>query len=95
MLSKIGREKVNNLLVFNIVFSLVFSFVYFIIAKIEPENGFNGLDDNSNIIDFIYFSTTTMSSVGYGDISPKSLLAKCVVIMQQFFILINIIEFIK
>ena len=40
-------------------------------------------------IDPIYFSFTTMSTVGYGDLSPKTRRAKMVVMSQQFFLLIS------
>lgn len=40
-------------------------------------------------IDPFYFSFTTMSTVGYGDLSPKTRRAKMVVMSQQFFLLIS------
>ena len=43
---------------------------------------FNGLDASETIVERVvnrlYFAVTTISTVGYGDISPKSLVAKCV-----------------
>lgn len=40
-------------------------------------------------LDPFYFSFTTMSTVGYGDLSPKTWRAKMVVMSQQFFLLIS------
>jgi voltage-gated potassium channel len=44
----------------------------------------------TSLIDPFYFSFTTMSSVGYGDFSPKTNRAKVVVMSQQTLILIEI-----
>jgi voltage-gated potassium channel len=41
-------------------------------------------------LDPFYFSFTTMSSVGYGDIFPKTELAKSLVMLQQTFILVEV-----
>jgi voltage-gated potassium channel len=43
-------------------------------------------------LDPFYFSFTTMSSVGYGDFSPKTDLAKMIVMSQQIFILVGVME---
>ena len=42
------------------------------------------------LIDPFYFSFTTMSSVGYGDFSPKTNRAKAVVMSQQALLLVEI-----
>jgi hypothetical protein len=44
----------------------------------------------TSLIDPFYFSFTTMSSVGYGDFSPKTNRAKVVVMSQQTLLLIEI-----
>jgi voltage-gated potassium channel len=44
----------------------------------------------TSLIDPFYFSFTTMSSVGYGDFSPKTTRAKLVVMSQQVLLLIEI-----
>ena len=46
-------------------------------------------------IDPYYFSMTTMSTVGYGDFSPKSQRAKIMVMTQQGLILAEIGAFIN
>ena len=65
-----------------IVVTLLYGMLY---AMMKPEEfGFTSL------IDTFYFSFTTMSSVGYGDFSPKTNRAKVVVMSQQTLILIEI-----
>ena len=62
-----------------ITISLLFGIIY---ASLEAEHfEFKG------ILDPFYFSFTTMSSVGYGDYSPKTNLAKVLVMCQQFMML--------
>jgi hypothetical protein len=44
-----------------------------------PSNHFNGLENEAildRIVNRFYFTFTTISTVGYGDISPKSNIAK-------------------
>ncbi len=62
--------------------TLVYGLLY---ATMKPSDfGFTSL------IDPFYFSFTTMSSVGYGDFSPKTTRAKLVVMSQQTLLLIEI-----
>ncbi len=35
------------------------------------------------LVDGVYFTTTTLSTVGYGDIAPQTPFAKCVVAVEQ------------
>ncbi len=44
-------------------------------------NSFNGLSANSNLFDLQYFSFITLTSVGYGDISPASEAARSLVLV--------------
>ena len=39
-------------------------------------------------IDHLYFSTTVMTTVGFGDIVPKSSLAKITVMIQELIVII-------
>jgi len=71
-----------------ILLSLVFAGIYMALGH---EN-FNGLDESSNFFDYWYFSFTTFSTVGYGDISPKSSVAKAVVITQQMILLLDLAD---
>ena len=71
-----------------LVVTLLYGLVYAAIHRADPTAfGFvNG------VIDPFYFSFTTMSSVGYGDYSPKTNTAKIVVMTQQFILIGQIIE---
>ena len=57
----------------------LFGLIY---GSLEPEHfGFEG------VLDPFYFSFTTMSTVGYGDYSPKTNLAKVLVMCQNAILL--------
>jgi hypothetical protein len=58
-----------------LVITLVYGFIYSMFPK--DEFGFK------SAIDPFYFSISTMTTVGYGDITPKSDRAKLVVMTQQ------------
>ena len=69
------------------MFTLVIIAIFFgiLYSMLDPVHfGFK------NKLDPFYFSFTTMSSVGFGDISPKTELAKSLVMLQQVFIIIEL-----
>jgi|TARA_B110000240_G_scaffold189756_1_gene230125 voltage-gated potassium channel len=58
--------------------TMVFGLFYFLLDKMNPKTfGFK------TMLDPFYFSFTTMSSVGYGDFTPRTDMAKLVVMVQQ------------
>jgi len=72
------ESRVSGLLIITLLYGLIYS-------SIPPEEfGFK------SAIDPLYFSFTTMSTVGYGDISPKTDRAKLIVMSQQTAILMEI-----
>ena len=44
------------------------------------------------VVNRIYFVSTTVSTVGYGDISPKTSVARLLTILTQVLMLVNIID---
>ena len=69
------------------IITLMFGILYMLLDKTNPKNfGFK------TMLDPFYFSFTTMSSVGYGDYTPKTDMAKIVVMLQQGFLIGEIIS---
>jgi len=66
-----------NLLVATLIIIAVYGIVYTILGYMGHLNGFN------SFIDGLYFSMTTITTVGFGDVLPKTTLAKIVVMTQQ------------
>lgn len=58
--------------------TFVFGILYSLLDRMSSKNfGFK------SVLDPFYFSFTTMSTVGYGDYSPKTDMAKMLVMVQQ------------
>ena len=70
---------------------LFITFVYGLIYANLDKRHFNF----KSIVDPFYFSFTTMSSVGFGDIVPQTDKAKMLVMTQQLFTLSEIVKTLK
>ena len=66
-----------------ILIGLGFGILFYILEFIRPGN-FSGVEQ-LNYYDAEYFSFVTMSTLGYGDISPSSQVAKSLVIITTLF----------
>ena len=67
--------------------ALVYGILY---SKMRPED-FNF----KTMLDPYYFSFTTMSSVGYGDFSPKTNRAKMLVMTQQGLMVVGVLTLLE
>ena len=67
---------------------LAFAFVYGLLELLQPAS-FAGLDgfpeSQGSIIQFVYFSYVTLSTLGYGDISPLTPMATTTTYMEAIF----------
>lgn len=77
----------------NLAVILTFTFFYYMILKSGAEH-FNGLDKDSSLLDVMYFAFTVQSTVGFGDIYPKSSMAKMLVMTQQTLLIVGIVDLI-
>jgi len=77
------------ILVVNIAIIIVFAFIY---SSMGTSENFNGVEDGESFgfTTAMYFSATTQSTVGYGDISPKSNKAKIIVMIHQMIVILEI-----
>jgi len=73
-----------------VVVTVLFFVVYCVLYKVNPSNFANA----TSLVDVWYFTMSTQSTVGYGDIVPTSKLAKILVTVHQFLIVCLAIQFI-
>ena len=76
-----------NILVAILIIIVIYGIIYTILGYMGHLNNFN------SFIDGLYFSVTTITTIGFGDVTPKTTLAKIVVMTQQavtilFFVLL-------
>ena len=70
-----------------LVTTIVYGFIYMIMDKTD-----NNAFGFTSWIDPFYFSFTTMSTVGYGDYSPGTDIAKMTVMSHQFILIAEILS---
>ena len=85
-------------LIIKITSILLFFTIIYMIFDNSHWNGISENDDNTFLNRFInrlYFTSTTLSTVGYGDITPVSNSSKIVTIFLHIVILITVVEYIR
>ncbi len=81
-------------IIYIIIYLLILSCTYFFIDYFSTENIFFIRDENENKITFweaIYFTIITQSTIGYGDIVPKSVITRLLVTVQALSTIILVI----
>lgn len=84
-----ARPRVNCQLLVVLAVSVIVSSVIYAFV-LGPEH-FNGVPASATYLDFLYYSLTTQASVGYGDISPSTPLARGVVMVQLLVTLVPLV----
>ena len=91
---KIPRFIYNRVTKLFVIIVIYIIFMIFINYLIIENDGLNISNENS-FTDSIYFTVTTVTSTGYGDISPNKKWSKMLVTLQQFlafFMIISLME---
>ena len=83
---KINQSKLLNIVVFSLVVVIIFSIIFYN-YDYTHFNGLNEKNDTNKLFNRIYFTVTTLSSAGYGDITPKSNEIKIISIILQFILI--------
>jgi len=91
-INNIYSVKLRHILGFMVTLFIVYGFVYYALYNLNPKS-FNGpilLDSKKTLefgtyFDMIYFTMSTFSTAGFGDITPVSRLARGIV-MTQFIV---------
>jgi voltage-gated potassium channel len=77
-------NKLAKFILFQLIMVIIFSLIYYFI----DDNNFNNM--GPTYLDNLYFSFITFASIGYGDITPNTPLAKILVIIQSMLLISNI-----
>lgn len=85
-LMKMDKHRIVKHVIIIIMIAVGFGFIY----SLMPKEYFNFEDP----LDPYYFSFTTMSTAGYGDMLPKTTKAKMLVMVEQMIIMTGVITMI-
>ena len=91
---KLNKNKIIFVYV-NLFLIFIFSLIYWYYGTSEnltfgPQFADDNNNNNISYLSALYFTCTTMSTVGYGDIAPKSKLMQIIVIIQQIILILNL-----
>lgn len=76
--------KIGRFFILQIIIITIFAIVYELLEKWKPNLHFKGLHyDTATFLDYLYFSVTTQTTVGYGDIVPNSLFTRIITMVQM------------
>ena len=88
-----GLDLLKKILIY---FSAMFIFLF--ILLMYDHTHWNGIDEKNDktisekLMNRFYFLSTTFSTAGYGDITPKSNVTRCFIIIIQLFVTIGLFE---
>ena len=86
--------KLTRLISIQIFIMISFGIFYYYIGT--TKNGHFSMEQTMTPLDALYLSIVTQTTVGYGDISPKSDLARIVSMIQMvlgYIVIANILQF--
>jgi len=87
----------NKIQKFSIIIGFIILFAIIYTIACPTTDHWKGLTDDNDKTMFdkffnrLYFSLTTMTTIGYGDISPLSKTARSIVLLQMFIFVLKII----
>jgi len=82
------NPKLKSLFINHLVCGFTFFLIYFSLFTHDKNN----FKSANNIHDILYFTSSTHSSTGYGDVTAKSTLARTVVIAHHLCIVALMVE---
>ena len=87
----IGSKKVDSEIIFGaicayLLIGFMWGGIYLLIEVVSPNSFFidaaHNIDNKTNYADFLYFSFVTLATLGYGDISPVTPLARNISVIE-------------
>jgi len=74
----VNRNKISGVICIYLMMAMVWAILYNFLHELQPAS-FNGIDPDAlepTIAQFIYFSFVTLSTLGYGDVTPEAPIAR-------------------
>jgi hypothetical protein len=74
----VSRNKISGVICVYLMMAMVWAILYNFLHELQPAS-FNGIDPDAlepTIAQFIYFSFVTLSTLGYGDVTPEAPIAR-------------------
>jgi hypothetical protein len=86
---------IKHTVIFFVIIIVYAVICYFLLNSDKHWSGIDYSDEDENksfnrFFDFLYFSSTTYSTAGYGDVYPKSVQSRLLTLMVQFSLLIEL-----
>ena len=84
-------KAISKLLILGLTTILLFSCIFYLFDHTH----FNGIEkhhEENKFFHRFYFTITTLSSAGYGDITPKTMPVKIIASMLQFILIISLMS---
>ena len=90
---RIITDRALDFLLFQGIVYLFFFIFNIVIMTIKGKRCFNGLceDDNCIVVDAFYYTTSTHTSIGFGDITPKEKWVRVSASIHMLFVFVLII----
>lgn len=83
----------HRLFIFNIVCILVFAAASYHVDKYLKKKNIKGYNEHLTWFNAVYHSIVTQTTVGFGDITPKTFITRLLVVLQCFCILASLYLF--
>ena len=75
---EITYQRIEGSIVVYLLLGMIFSYVYHAVYLIAGPSSFNNINTNNGLREFLYFSFTSLTTMGYGDITPVHPMARSV-----------------
>ena len=79
---KVTRDLISGAVVVYLLMAIMWTFIYRVIETVHPESFTVSTSDIHERMRFVYLSLVTISTLGYGDIVPKTSLASSLATLE-------------
>ncbi|HEX3565302.1 MAG TPA: potassium channel family protein [Acidimicrobiales bacterium] len=79
---RVGMETILGALCVYIIIGLMFTFLFIAVARVSTQPFLAQPPRNHSPSDYLYLSFVTLTTVGFGDLTPASKLARSVVVLE-------------